>query len=60
MLLALQLVGDPRHHLCDQWHGEQSPQQPGSALPVACVPAAAELFSVGCFQNAAKCGNLGS
>lgn len=51
VLLVLTLVGNPRHRRCDRQHREQSSQQPGSALLVACVPAAAELFSVGCFPK---------
>lgn len=47
VLLAPTLVGDPRHQHCDQRLWEQSLQQPGSALPIACTLSAAELFSVG-------------
>ena len=59
VLLALTLASDPRHWRCDQRHWEQSWQQPGSALPVACVLAAAELFSIGCFPKPSKPWQLG-
>lgn len=59
VLLVLTLVGNPRHRRCDRQHREQSSQQPGSALLVACVPAAAELFSIGCFPKPIKLRQVG-